>query len=173
VKETITVYTGEIKTSDGTAHLKSSPLGSCVVVVLFDGISKTGGMAHIMLPGKAPEKQDAIPGRYAENAIDMLIRELTGKGMDVEKLKAAVVGGGNVLKRDNDTIGTDNLDSVSRQLQKHNIEIVAVSVKGTERKTVRFDTELGIVFYTKGDAPERELYRINKKPKRLIESSYE
>lgn len=168
MKETITVYTGEIKISDGTADLKSSPLGSCVVVVLFDNESKTGGMAHIMLPGKAPEKQDAIPGRYAENAIGILIQELAGKGMDKEKLKAVVVGGGNVLKRDNDTIGTDNLDSVYQLLKKYNIEIVAASVKGTERKTVRYDIRQGIIFCTKGNEPERELYQILEKTQTQI-----
>ena len=161
MKETITVFTGEIKTTGGAAELKSSPIGSCVVVVLFDEKSKTGGMAHVMLPGKAPEKEDIIYGRYAANAIDILINELTARGLSPERLKAVIAGGGNVLKRAKDTIGTDNLVSVKWLLNEHKIEVVAESVEGTERKTVRFDTGRGIIFYTKGDEPEKELYRIS------------
>ena len=173
MKEIITVFTGEVKTGDTTVDLKSSPIGSCVVVVLFDEKSKTGGMAHIMLPGKAPEKEDVIYGRYAANAIDILINELTARGLSPERLKAVVAGGGNVLKRTNDTIGTDNLVSVNRLLKEYKIEVVAESVKGTERKTVRFDTDQGIIFYTKGDGQEKVLYRILKKPQMLTDLQHE
>ena len=162
MKETITVFTGEIKTGSQTVVLKSSPIGSCVVVVLFDEKSKTGGMAHVMLPGKAPEKEDVIYGRYAANAIDILINELTARGLSPERLKAVIAGGGNVLKRVNDTIGTDNLDSVNQLLAKNKIETVAFSVKGTERKTVRFDVGAGVIYYTNGDDKEKELYQVKK-----------
>ncbi|MFW5755913.1 MAG: chemotaxis protein CheD [Tangfeifania sp.] len=173
MKEIITVFTGEVKTGDATVVLKSGPVGSCVVVVLFDEKSKTGGMAHIMLPGKAPETANVIPGRYAANAIGMLINELTARGLNPERLKAVVAGGGNVLKRANDTIGAGNLASVKRLLKEYKIEVVAESVKGTERKTVRFDTGHGIIFYTKGDDPEKVLYRILKEPQMLTDSQHE
>lgn len=159
MKETITVFTGEIKTGTKTVDLRSSPLGSCVVVVLFDKNGTAGGMAHIMLPGKAPCKKDVVPGRYAQNALDLLIQELSAYGLNCTKLKAAIVGGGNVLKREHDSIGSDNLDSVNQILKEYKIEVVASSVKGTERKTVRFDIEHGVIFFTKGDDPEKELYR--------------
>ena len=167
MKETITVFTGEVKTSNHFADLKSSPIGSCVVVVLFDENCKFGGMAHIMLPGKAPEKENTVAGRYAQNAICSLIDELTVQGVNRKNLKAVVVGGGNVLKRENDTIGSDNLKSVSLLLKEKEIVVVANSVKGTDRKSVRFNIELGIIFYTKGDEPEKELFRLKKKPQLL------
>jgi chemotaxis protein CheD len=170
VKETITVFTGEIKTSDGTTDLKSSPLGSCVVVVLFDEEVSAGGMAHIMLPGKAPVKENVVPGKYAANAIEKLIQDLKAEGLAEEKLKAVVVGGGNVLKRENDTIGADNLFSVYHLLKLFKITLAASSVKGTERKSVRYDTAGGVIYCTKGDGPERELYRIMSKPQMLMDS---
>ena len=170
MKKIVTVNTGEIKITGGEADLESSPIGSCVVVVLLDEKSKTGGMAHIMLPGKAPEKENVICGRYAANAIDILIDELAARGLSPERLKAVVAGGGNVLKRENDTIGTDNLVSVNRLLKEYKIEVVAESVEGTERKTVRFDTERGIIFYTKGDEGKKALYRILKNPQMLTDS---
>lgn len=170
MKETITVFTGELKAGNQSVDLKSSPIGSCVVIVLFEEEIMTGGMAHVMLPGKAPEKDHVMQGRYAENAIDLLINELTEHGLNKEKLKAVVVGGGNVLKRENDTIGIENLKSVNQLLEKHEIKTVAYSVKGTERKSVRFDISQGTIFFTKGDEPEKELYRISNELK-LIDSN--
>jgi len=170
MKEVVTVFTGEIKTSNQDADLKSSPIGSCVVVVLFDENCSFGGMAHIMLPGKAPEKEDVIPGKYAHNAIRQLIDELTAHGMQQEKLKAVVVGGGNVLKRENDTIGIDNLESVSQQLTDYKIEVVARSVMGTERKSVRFDIKNRIIYCSKGDGSEKELYHVLKNSQILMDS---
>lgn len=172
MKETITVFTGEVKTSNQTAVLKSSPIGSCVVVVLFDENCKHGGMAHIMLPDKAPEKENTVTGRYAQNAICQLIDELTAHGVNTKKLNAVVVGGGNVLKRENDTICINNLKSVSQLLEKNKIEVVAGSVKGTERKSVRFDIQNGLIFYTCGDGREELLYQIIRNPQ-LIDSNHE
>ena len=159
MKEIITIFTGEVKTSNETADLKSRPLGSCVVVVLFGENFRYGGMARGLFPGKAPDKENVIPGRYAQNAIRQLIDAFTGLGLDIKNLKAVVVGGGNVLKRENDTIGTDNLESVHQLLKDNEIEVVAYSVKGTKRKSVRFDIEQMVIFYTSGDESKKNYTR--------------
>lgn len=172
--ESITlVQTGALKTGDRNGILKSTPIGSCVAVVLFDETSRFGAMAHIMLPGKAPEKENVVKCKYAQNAIVKLICELTFYGANKKQLKAVVVGGGNVLKRENDTIGIENLDSVNQQLTLHGIEVVAESVKGTDRKSVKFDIAAGIIYFTSGDEPEKELYRIFNESQMLIDSPYE
>lgn len=159
--ESIIVQTGEVKTGGRNDVLKSSPIGSCVAVVLFDAHAKAGGMAHIMLPGKAPEKKNVITTRYAENAINLLIQQLKLNGAKKEKLKAVIVGGGNVLKRPNDLIGQENLDSVNELLQKSDIEVVAGSVAGEERKAVRFDIQAGNIYVATGDEKEKVLCRID------------
>lgn len=169
MKETITVFTGEVKVSNETADLKSSPIGSCVVVVLFNDNCMYGGMAHIMLPGMASEKENIVSCRYAWNAIHELLMKLNAAGLNIKKLKAAVVGGGNVLKRTNDTIGVDNLESVYQLLEENGIEIVAHSVKGTERRSVRFDIQHGVIYFTVGDEPEKELYHVLKNSQMLMD----
>ena len=160
MKETITVFTGEVKTSGPEADLKSSPIGSCVAVVLFHKNIRFGGMAHIMLPGKAPERKSADSTKYAHNAIDVLLSEMSAAGISSDSPHAVIAGGGNVLKRENDTIGTDNIDSVTGILETKMIKIAASSLKGTERRCVRFDIENGIIWVAKGDEQERELFRI-------------
>lgn len=152
--EQIIVQTGEVKVGLENDILKSSPIGSCVVVVFFDEKIVAGGMAHIMLPGKAPEKKGAIPTRYTENAIEDLLNGVIELGARKNYIKAVIAGGGNVLKREGDMIGTDNLNSVSSLLKEKNIPILAQSVGGTNRKSVRFDIRHRIIYFTEGDSIE-------------------
>ena len=168
MNETIIVSTGEVKTGNKNDTLKSSPIGSCVVVILFEEKAKTGGMAHIMLPGKAPSKEGVIATRYALNAIEMLIQQLDSAGVNKKNLNAIVVGGGNVLKRKGDTIGIDNLNSVTKELNDNQIEIEAFSIKGTERKSVRYNLAQGTIYVATGDEIEKLLYRFPNKPQLIV-----
>jgi chemotaxis protein CheD len=156
----IYVQTGEVKTGQLNDIIKSSPIGSCAVVILFDESIQIAGMAHIMLPGKAPLRENIIKNRYAEDAIKTLIEQLAGNGLEKDKLKAVLVGGGNVLKRNGDTIGIDNIKSVEMILSRLKIPIVAKKVGGTERYATKFDINAGIIYYTIGDNPEEILFRI-------------
>ncbi len=152
------VQTGEIKTGIRNDILKSSPLGSCVVVVLFNEEVDAGGMAHIMLPGKAPQKEAIIPARYAENAVEELLKRLTDLGIIKNHLKAVIAGGGNVLKRNGEMIGILNVESVVNQLEINNIPVLAQSIGGTDRKSVRFDIEKRIIYFTRRDSKEKILF---------------
>lgn len=112
MEEIILVQTGEVKSGRPDAILKSSPLGSCVVVVLFDKEVKSGAMAHIMLPGCAPDKKYDLPTKYAANAVEELLKHMSAFRANRKRLKAVIAGGGNVLKREGDTIGADVLKDV-------------------------------------------------------------
>ena len=157
------VNTGEVKTGIKNDILKSSPIGSCVVVVLFDEKVDAGGMAHIMLPGKAPEKKDTIPTRYAENAIEELLQQVFGRGFRKNHVKAVIAGGGNVLKRKGDMIGKHNLNAVIKLLAQKEIPVLARSVGGTNRKSVRFNIQRRIIYFTEGDSKEKILFEFSHK----------
>lgn len=164
MKEQIIVQTGVVKTGERNDVLKSSPIGSCVVVVFFDEKVYAGGMAHIMLPGKAPEKKNTTtPTRYAENAIKDLLKQVFELGFRNNHIKAVIAGGGNVLKRDGDMIGIYNINSVVNLLKKENIPILAQSVGGTNRKSVRFDIAKCIIYFTEGDSREKILLDFSRK----------
>jgi len=95
-KTTVIVQTGEVKVSGKTEIkseiLKSSVLGSCVAVAAIDLKNKVGGLAHVLLPGKAPE-QEAIKTKYAFNAIDALCNEMSSLGADVTSMIVCIAGG--------------------------------------------------------------------------------
>jgi chemotaxis protein CheD len=104
MNEIIYANTGEVKLGDRSTILNSGAIGSCVVVCMYNSLIKTGAMAHIMLPGVASAENE-MNTKYASNAI-LKLMELMNKNDDQSvKLETCIIGGANVLKRPNDTIG--------------------------------------------------------------------
>ncbi len=152
------VNTGEVSTGGIETILNSDAIGSCVVVTAFDPNIKVGAMAHVMLPGSSPQKGVSVSTKYAADAIDELLNQLLKKGAKIENLKICLLGGANVLKRANDTIGNDNINSVEKLLNDLNFKVCAKSTGGTERRTALFHVETGSVYYTLGDSKEKLLW---------------
>lgn len=164
-RDVIHVATGEVKVSGKEIVLCSTPIGSCVVVILFDGITRTVAMAHIMLPDYAPESEKVNKLKYAGNAIENLIGQIIANGADKDRLKAVIVGGGNVLKRKGDHIGRNNIMSVKELIGKQGIPIFKKSVGGQNRKIVWFDIEQYVVYFTDGNSERKILVKPSlKKP---------
>ncbi|MFC2048586.1 chemotaxis protein CheD [Elusimicrobiota bacterium] len=148
----IDVYTGEVKIGSGNVILRSMALGSCVAVVVYDTKSKTGGIAHVLLPGKSPRGNKINRRKYAFYAIDELIEKMLNSGAKRTNIKASIVGGGNVLKKKDDTISKANVHSVIECLTKKKIGIIGSSVGGIERRSVSLDIESGDILFSVGDS---------------------
>ncbi|WP_321288975.1 chemotaxis protein CheD [uncultured Sunxiuqinia sp.] len=157
MENVIFVSTGEVKVCDINNHLKSTAIGSCVVVTAWDSFQKIGGMAHVMLPGAAPKGKKEYATKYASNAIDKLLGQLSQLGTKKENLKVYLIGGADVLKRENDTIGEDNLRSIQKCLGLKGLLIDAMAVGDTSRRSAFLNVSSGFVYYTEGDSDERLL----------------
>ena len=159
MKKIIDVQIGEVKTGRGKVILKSKAIGSCIAIVAYDAKKNTGSLAHVMLPGRAPSKKTVEKTKYAANAIDEIISQMTRLGSKKDDIEVALVGGGNVLNRQDDTICKDNIESTLELLGKKNLKIRATAIGGTSRKGVSLDVERGIVSYAEGNNGEVELWR--------------
>ena len=159
-KRVIDVQTGQVEGGHGKVVLRAIALGSCLAIVLYDPARKNGAMAHVMLPGKAPAQTGpAERTKYATDAIDALIEIMTQMGSEKNDFCVAIIGGANVLKRENDTIARDNVESNLRILKEKKLNVVARHVGGYERSNASIDLEKGIVSYTEGDSVDKELWR--------------
>ena len=152
------VTTGCLATGSKNGIIKTSPLGSCVAVIAYEKASKTGGIAHIMLPGKSPTKDKAEENKYAENAIENLLDAL--KSLDSKKanIEICLVGGANVLRKENDTIADNLILSIFEILEREKLSIKKTSLGGYERRTAKLTLHSGSVTFTLGDNSETELY---------------
>jgi len=162
VKITQYVNTGEVKSGGIETILNSGAIGSCVVITAFDPVLHIGAMAHVMLPGKSPQERTLNSLRYASDAVDELLNQLTIKGVQTKNVRVCMAGGANVLQRKNDTIGLSNVASVEGLLKEARLETCAKSVGGIERRTMLFYVESASVCITIGDSKEKLLWKFEK-----------
>ena len=160
MKEIIDVQIGQVACGRGTTMLKSSALGSCVAVVAYDALNNIGAMAHVMLPGRAPaNKAPEEKTKYAEDAIEAMVADMTRSGSTAENIEVVLVGAANVLQRTDDTICCDNIESIRSLLRDRHLKIAAEALGGASRRNVYLDIEFGVVSYSEGDGGENELWR--------------
>ena len=159
MEKIVNVSTGEVKVGRKGAILKSTAIGSCVVIAAYDFEKNLGVMAHVMLPGRAPKNAYCESTRYAADALDEMIRIITAQGANLCDLEACLVGAGNVLKKQDDTVCKNNIDSIIKLLKERNVPVRAAVLGGTERKSISMDIESGSVYYTEGDREEKMLWK--------------
>ena len=157
MREVVDVNTGEVEIRKGEFILRSTAIGSCLVITAYDARNKIGALAHIMLPDKAPQPS-SNKTKYAVDAIEEMERGLISNGTKKEDIEVCIVGAGNVLKKADDNICHANIESVIRILRQKRIVIKAAVLGGVERKAVTLDIERGAVFYTEGDSVEKLLW---------------
>ena len=158
MKEILDVFTGKLEISTNDIIIRSLALGSCIAVVAYDAKNRIGGIAHIMLFGKAPENKKQEENKYAENAISNLLSQMQKAGADREKMEFCLAGGANVLRRNDDTIAETNCNSVLQIVEEQKLNIKAKSLGGTQRRSISLDISSGKVNLSVGDNHENIFY---------------
>lgn len=130
--------------------IRTSGLGSCVGVVLFDLRRRVGGMAHIMLPdSKLTREKQFNPYKYADSAIPVLIDKILEIGGRKFSLRAKIAGGAEMFNFESNSdlmrIGPRNVNAVKEILKSLNIPIVASDVGGSSGRTIEYDPESGLL----------------------------
>ncbi|UYZ15391.1 chemotaxis protein CheD [Brevibacillus sp. WF146] len=131
-------------------RLRTTGLGSCVGVVLYDVVHKVGGMAHVMLPESSLGKGGPLTvGKYADTAIPQLIQEMERAGASIRHMVAKLAGGAQMFaslgNSDTMRIGPRNVEACKQALQSAQIRIVAEDTGGNCGRTIEFDTSTGIL----------------------------
>ena len=127
----------------GSFPMMTIGLGSCIGLTLYDDNLKVGAMVHIMLPDSAG-RQDR-PGKYADTAIPLLVKELNALGCRNRTLIAKMAGGACMFEYfgTNLNIGERNAEKVRALLKEHNIPLVKEDVGGKVGRSVTFHPASG------------------------------
>ena len=157
------VATGELYTGNEIGVFKTSPLGSCVAVIAYDKQTKAGGIAHIMLAGKSPKNESKKENKYAENALRQLLTELEILGTKTSSLEFCLVGGANILRKENEIVAQKLIDYLIEKFREKKLNIKKSSLGGYERRTATLDLYTGIVYYTVGDGLGKVLWQFSDK----------
>jgi len=122
----------------GSFPMTTIGLGSCIGLTLYDPNLRQGAMVHIMLPesgGRADR-----PGKYADTAVPLLIKELIVLGCKNRSIIAKIVGGACMFEYFGTSlnIGERNAEKVRILLKEHHIQLGAEDVGGKVGRSVTF-----------------------------------
>ncbi|MEF2244540.1 MULTISPECIES: chemotaxis protein CheD [unclassified Paenibacillus] len=130
--------------------LKTTGLGSCVGLTLFDPLRKIAGMAHVMLPSSniARDLQFNV-AKYADTAIPDLLQKMIESGAKRDRLQAKMAGGAQMFtfagQTDSLRIGPRNVESCMHLLQELGIPVLGQDTGGSYGRTIEFDSSSGIL----------------------------
>ncbi len=124
-------------------------LGSCVGLVLYDKISKVGGMAHIMLPRAPMDVEQKHLAKYADTAFLELFKRVLRAGASPYMLSAKMAGGAHMFASSMDSdimkVGQRNVDMCHTMLRSRGIALAAEDTGGNMGRTITFDFESGLL----------------------------
>jgi chemotaxis protein CheD len=139
---------GEFRIDASPNRLLAFGLGSCVAVFLYSREVSVGGLAHVMLPeGAGLRRATAQPAKFADLALDMMVREMALRGASADRLSAKIFGGANMFPMI-DTggrapIGERNVAAVREVLGRLGIPVAAAETGGEFGRTVEADLASG------------------------------
>jgi chemotaxis protein CheD len=147
MKKSVKIHIGEIYTSAEPTVIETI-LGSCVSVCLFDPMMKTGGMNHILLPGKADLERFDDTTRYGINAMEVLINSMMKLGSKRKNILSKIFGGAHIIKSIDRQMspGPKNVRFVEEFLELEEIPIISRNTGGNNGRKILFHTHTGDVF---------------------------
>ena len=123
--------------------IRTSGLGSCVGIVLYDETKKIAGLLHIMLPDSDLGKSDRLNvAKFADTGIYALMELLKEEGVRPMSLKAKIAGGSQMFQfgsSDTIRIGPRNVEAVKNELKRLSIPLIAEDTGGSSGRTIEFD----------------------------------
>lgn len=118
-------------------------LGSCIGVVLWDPELALAGMAHVLLPDSRGQQPEALPGKYADRAVPVLLRALLDHGASRGRLRSKAAGGARMFRRvaagGSGDVGAQNIAAIKAALASAAVPVLAEDFGGTRGRKVSFD----------------------------------
>lgn len=139
---------GEIYFGDRYTRLRTI-LGSCVSLVFWHPQELVGGMCHFMLPSRGCRGGSRPDGRYADEAMQLMLAEIKASGLNPAAFRLRIFGGGNMFpeltRRHAGHIGQKNVEAALALLENHCLTCVASHVEGYGHRHLLFDVWSGHV----------------------------
>ncbi|MFC5463742.1 chemotaxis protein CheD [Lederbergia graminis] len=144
------VSIADMKIVHAPTKVRTSGLGSCVGVVLYDDVLKVAGLAHVMLPDSSLARNKQFhPAKFADTAITALLDGLLLAGASQNRIQAKIAGGSQMFQftptSNQMRIGPRNVEAIKEMLQTLKIKLVAEDTGGHSGRTIEFDPETNML----------------------------
>jgi chemotaxis protein CheD len=146
----IKVAMADLNTASRGEVLKTTGLGSCVGLSLFDPKMRIAGLAHVMLPSSSIARETPINvAKYADTAIPELIERMLAQGASMRSIQAKMAGGSQMFtlpgQSDSLRIGPRNVESCLLKLEQYKIPLLSQDTGGNFGRTIEFSSDNGIL----------------------------
>jgi chemotaxis protein CheD len=139
---------GEFFFGDNQARIRTI-LGSCVAITLWHPKRRIGGMCHYMLSNPRTTNPNKLDGRYAEDALQLFLREINRQATLPREYQVKLFGGGNMFpsltKKDEINIGQRNLLIGQELLKANGFYIHSTHLGGVGYRRIVFNLSSGEV----------------------------
>lgn len=141
---------GELYFGDRHTRIRTL-LGSCVSITLWHPKLHIGGMCHYMLPHR-PHKARQLSGKYADEALQLLLQEVMRNRTRPEDYEVKLFGGGNMFAerpKNQDScsdVPCRNVAIARELVARHGFRIKAESLGGSGHRQIIFDVGSGDVW---------------------------
>ncbi len=107
-------------------------------------------MSHFLLAARGGRPRVELDGRYGEEAMLLMLRDLARARVALAECQAKIFGGGDMFPKqrraDALNIGQKNGEAARRLLRSHGIPIVSESLFGVGHRQIIFDVASGDVW---------------------------
>ncbi len=142
-RKTLVVRVADMLASkDPHADLVTYCLGSCLGIAIYDPVTQTGGLLHVMLPDSniAPAKRHSSPFMFVDSGVPRLFQAVYELGGERSRLEIKVAGGSQFMDQQGVfNIGERNRAALTRLLARHGL----ADPRGGRRRHVLADPAAG------------------------------
>lgn len=134
---------------DGAGTRIRTLLGSCVAITLWNPQRRLGAMCHIMLPVRgALVGKSAADGRYADEAVTLMLKDIKRAGCRPSEFEAKLFGGGSMMGSASNSmlLPERNIETARGLIQQMGWPLVAEHTGGRGHRQLQFDIATGDVW---------------------------
>lgn len=142
---------GDLYFGDHSTRIRTL-LGSCVAITLWHPVALIGGMCHYMMPtrhGLTQAGHHDLCGRYADEALTILLHEITAAHTSPHDYQVKMFGGGNQFPGHHAIavdVASRNIDAGLHLLAEQGLELTSMHLGGTGHRQVVLDIWSGDVW---------------------------
>lgn len=145
---------GEFFFGDADTRIRTL-LGSCVAITVWHPRLRVGGMCHFLLPSRGRVANPDLDGRYADEALQLFLRETRALSTRPAEYQTKVFGAGSMFpgigRRESDTakntdVPSRNARAAIKLLVHHGFSVTAKHIGGEGHRNVIFDVWSGDVW---------------------------
>ena len=147
------VVVGDMKVGRDGDTLVTHSLGSCLGLMIYDPVTRVGGLLHAMLPLSKinPSKAAANPFMFVDTGVPAVFKSIYDLGGRKGRLVIKAAGCGEPLGQgEMFKIGERNYTVLKKLLWKNNVLIETEDVGGSKSRTVNFDLSTGRTVISSG-----------------------